>query len=55
MSDLINSTCGCKIFFNDLIVVIDAIAVDEVDAEIDVDSVFYVIIADSIGDEVHVE
>ena len=55
MSDLINSTCRCKILFADLIVVIHAIAVDEVGVEIDVDIVFYVIIADSIGDEVHVE
>ena len=44
MSDLINSTCRCKILFADLIVVIDAIAVDEVDVEIDVDIVFMLLL-----------
>ena len=44
MSDLINSTCRCKILFADLIVVIHAIAVDEVDVEIDVDIVFMLLL-----------
>ena len=44
MSDLINSTCRCKILFADLIVVIHAIAVDEVDVEIHVDIVFMLLL-----------
>ena len=54
MSDLINSTCRCKILFADLIVVIHAIDVDEVDVEIDVDIVFMLLCYYSVGDEVHV-
>ena len=36
--------CGCKILFADLIVVIDAIAVDKIDVEIDVDIVFFMLL-----------